>query len=195
MTTHLRRTFHYSSDTDPDPITRHPDDELDNDQQEAIITSLRTQNENSIKLYRTIFTALPVLIAAFFLPSLVVPGKRRGGLTALLSISNLLCSAYTIYFLPAHKGEVPTGVGGRRQRALLAEMETPVALYLPILNGVLAGVLALFGVVLWRKGDVVGGLWGVVPAAVYAVVMMARRELVPLDIEGLERMRYEYKGA
>ncbi|KAF2223500.1 hypothetical protein BDZ85DRAFT_110257 [Elsinoe ampelina] len=195
MTTHLRRTFHYPSDTDPDPTTRHPDDELDNDQQEAIITSLRTQNENSIRLYRTIFAALPTIIALSYLPSLVVPAKRRDALTALLAISNLLCSAYTIYFLPVHKGEAPTGVGGRRQRALLAEMETPVALYLPVLNAGLAGALALFGTVLWRKGDVVGGLWGVVPAAVYAVVMVARRELVPLDIEGLEKMRYEYKGA
>ncbi|KAF4548057.1 Hypothetical protein D9617_32g091770 [Elsinoe fawcettii] len=195
MATRLRRTFHYPSDDEDDPNARHPDDELDSDQQEAIISSLRTQNEASIRLYKIIFTTLPVIVAMLFLPSLFAPSKRRDVFTSLLAITCLLSSAYAVWYIPARKPAAPVGVAGRRQRALLAEMNTPVAQYLPLLNGGLAGILALFGLILWRRGDLVGAIWGVVPAAVYMITTVARRELVPLDIEALERMRYEYKGA
>lgn len=78
---------------------------------------------------------------------------------------------------------------------MLVDMESPVAKYLPWMNGGLASVLGLLGVLLWSRGDVIGAIWALVPGAIYVVVMVARNDLVPMDIEALERMRYEYKGA
>ncbi|PNS14127.1 hypothetical protein CAC42_6640 [Sphaceloma murrayae] len=198
MTNRLRKTFRYpTDDSDSESDARNPEDELDDKQQEAIIEELRKKDEASTKLYRTLFTALPLLASIFFLPSIFV-FKRRDALLSILSISSLGSTAYTLNFIPSERPDPPTGLTGltgRRQRVLVASLNSPVSKYLPWMNGGLAGVLALFGVLLWTRGDLVGAIWAALPAAIYIVVMVARNDLVPLDIEGLERMRYEYKGA
>ncbi|TKX18534.1 hypothetical protein C1H76_9323 [Elsinoe australis] len=193
MATRLRKTFKYPTD-DSDSDARNPEDELDDEQQEAIISSLREKDESSIKLWTTLFTALPLVAALFFLPSLFTT-RSRDALISILSITCLSSTAYTMYFIPTRTPELSTSLSGRRQRAMLVDMESPVAKYLPRMNGGLASVLGLLGVLLWSRGDTIGAIWAVVPGAIYAVVMVARNDLVPMDIEALERMRYEYKGA
>ena len=182
MSTRLRRTFHYpsaSSDSDSSSSSRNIDDELDSDAQAALIADLRAHDARMAALYRGAFTALPLLAALLFVPAVL-----RDSRGTLLAVSSLLASAWTVWGV-----EAPRPAGVRKGEA------GPVDRYLPVLNGVLAGVLGIRGVVVWRGGDGVAGGWGVVPLVIYGVVMVARHELRPVDIDGLEKLRYEYKGA
>jgi len=66
---------------------------------------------------------------------------------------------------------------------------------LPWLNAALTAVLALSGVLAWRR-DLPNEAWrAFLPAAIFAVTMYARSQLVPLDVASLERLKYNYKGA
>jgi hypothetical protein len=70
-----------------------------------------------------------------------------------------------------------------------------LAEYIVAVNAALCGVLALME--LWRgeewgTGMVVGG--GYLPGLVFVVVMWARRELRPMDLGELEKLRLRGQG-
>ena len=79
--------------------------------------------------------------------------------------------------------------------AVQYQAEGPIEEYLPILTGVLSLVLAFAAILSWRKGLVLETWQCALPAIVFSIVMFARRQMTPLDVEGLERLRYVYKGA
>ncbi|KAF2155630.1 hypothetical protein K461DRAFT_78533 [Myriangium duriaei CBS 260.36] len=185
MSTRLRRTFHYPSDSDSDSDSRNVEDELDDAAQSALIADLAAQDARSAAIYRIAFTALPAVAALLFLPSLLARGSR---LTSLLAVSSLLASAWTVWRVPLPPRE-------DRKGKRVAVEPGPVERYLPSLNGGLAGVLGLYGFVAWGRGETLSAVWGLMPLVIYAVVMVARYELRPVDIKGLERLRYEYRGA
>ncbi|GAM82866.1 hypothetical protein ANO11243_008520 [Dothideomycetidae sp. 11243] len=171
MTSRLRRTFHYPSDDEDDTSpSRNADDELDDTQQAALIADLRAADRRAALQYRYIFTALPLLAACVVL--LAAPGWRL----AILGASSLLASAWTVWGVPV-------------------DGDGPLEEWLPRLNGLLAGLLGVAGLVAWSKGNAMIATWAGVPLVVYVVVMVAGRELRPLDFEGLERLKYEYRGA
>lgn len=164
----LRRTFNYPSSESSSDNERDIDDELDDQQQTAIISDLRARDARSAAQYRVALTVIPLLAAVAHVPLLF-----RGSYRALLAVSSLLVTGWTVWGLPR---------------------DGPAGKWLPVLNGVLAVVLAIGGVGMWQK-DAGEGAWAVMPGVIYGLVMVARRELVPLDVEGLERLRYEYRGA
>jgi hypothetical protein len=73
-------------------------------------------------------------------------------------------------------------------------------LYLPGLNAALAALLAVAGVLTSMR---LGGgeeAWmalalGILPAVVYAAVVVAKMVMASVDPTELERLRYGYKGA
>lgn len=67
--------------------------------------------------------------------------------------------------------------------------------WLVLCNGIVCG-LVVAREWWWRSGGLERWWWEVVPSVVvYAVVLVGRRELRPVDVGVLEEMRYEYKGA
>jgi len=74
----------------------------------------------------------------------------------------------------------------------LINMSSPVNVYLPILNTGMAVVLGIISYMLWMRNDVF--VWTILPTIIYIIIMIVRRVLVPLDIEGLEKMKYLLKG-
>jgi hypothetical protein len=70
-------------------------------------------------------------------------------------------------------------------------------LYLPPLNLVLVGLITLIGVLGAREGEGLGELYAVLPASVFAIVIVVKLEIASLDVHigELEGLKYEYKGA
>lgn len=88
-------------------------------------------------------------------------------------------------------GGAAGGAGGR----------SPLDTHLPYLNGGLAVMLGLMGVVAARKAGADGGLmgWpamGYLPGLVYGTVLAAKMMMASVDPEkALSGLRYGYKGA
>jgi len=187
----LRKTFQYPSDADSED---EPTD-LDEQEQEELITSLHTRDESSNLFYQRAFLSLPLLSTLVYLPALVFALPARQVLLAFLSISSLLCTAYILHFIPPRAASNPDSKGKRPLFRTQAHPDGPIEEYLPWLNAALSSIMALAAVLAWRKGLLDEALRNALPAAVFVVVVIARRQMAPLDIAELERLRYEYKGA
>jgi len=190
----LRKTFHYPADSASDD---EPED-LDETEQEATIASLRTHDTSNTQFYRRAFLPLPLLATLLYLPSLFFAVPRRQVLLAFLSVSSLLSTAWTLHYFPPRMRQRRSAAMGLRARSMYRlqyQAEGPIEEYLPWLNGGLCGVLAFIAVLEWRKGRVDAAWRSAVPGIIFVIVMSARRQMRPLDVDGLERLRYEYKGA
>jgi hypothetical protein len=151
-------------------------------EQEKVISSLATQDAAQTDLYLKIFLVLPVLTAALYIPALFTVTSRRDFAQIAFCISSLLSTALTLF----RHGPI----------ASFAELfgdASSSAFYVPALNAVLSGLLALQATLVRRDTSVWPPTW--VPAAVFWLVLIVRYILRPVDVAGLERMRYQYKGA
>jgi hypothetical protein len=136
---------------------------------------------------------------------------------AVVAISSLLASAYVLYYLPLppvrinilhldsksnaspnpHPKPYPPPSTSKRQRPYVQNEKTNELLgeYIVPVNAVLCGILALTELWKgeeWGKGMAVGG--GYLPGLVFVVVMWARRELRPMDLGELERLKLRGQG-
>ncbi|KAJ9642565.1 hypothetical protein H2199_004946 [Coniosporium tulheliwenetii] len=190
-TTRLRKTFHYPADSDTD----EPPEGIDEEEQEQLISTLATQDAEKTALYTKAFLTLPLLAALVFLPSLLHPTSFSAFLTALLNLTSLGCTAYVLYYLPLPPSSEAQGEGRavRGSSGLGSAMDDkgPVERHLVYLNGGLCGILALGE---WMGREKVGG-WGWLPAVTFVLVLIARVLLRPVDVGGLEGLKYRYKGA
>lgn len=86
-----------------------------------------------------------------------------------------------------------------RYRPLDIEIDGPVELYLPYLNGGIAGLLLAASWSLKRKSDSQEGLWVclLLPAVLFTMIMIARKSMADVEagITQLHGMKYNYKGA
>lgn len=85
-----------------------------------------------------------------------------------------------------------------RRPAFIGEEGGPVERYVAVLAGALNAVMALRGWAEVRRGAATWGregIWAVLPGVVWVVVLAARTQLRPVDVTGLEELRYRYKGA
>ena len=204
-TTRLRKAFRSTSDEDEDDDLDEP---LDEEHQERLIAELQAKDEQRNALYRKAFVALPIAAAVFFLYSFVVASTARQRLVALLSISSLLSTAYLLHFMPI---EAPQRKGKRPIYQIEAE-KGPVERYLAYMNAALAGLLLIVALLSWRNGDgqaawreaLPESMWSdmldIVPFLILVVVifcisMFVRDQLAPVDLEELQKAKYEYKGA
>jgi hypothetical protein len=84
-------------------------------------------------------------------------------------------------------------------RQINIEVDGPVEMYLPYLNGAISGLLLLASWSLKRRSDSQEGLWVflLLPAIMFAMVMIARKSMADVEtgITQLDGMKYNYKGA
>lgn len=207
MAARLRKTFHYPSEDVDDNSDR---EELDEQEQETLIEDLAKRDLDNTIFYRRAFTALPAVAALIYLPVLFSAEAFRHVLLALLSLTALGGTVYILLYVPS----APVAVHSSRLSAAMIDSRGPLDIALPWLNAVLTAVLALSGVLAWKR-DLVDEAWraflpggpsyltsGSTPSfanhlcvAIYLVTMYARSQLVPLDVASLERLKYNYKGA
>ncbi|KXT17598.1 hypothetical protein AC579_10136 [Pseudocercospora musae] len=183
--TRLRKTFKYPSEDDDSSS------ELDEEQQEKLISDLQTSDAAKNDIYRKIFLALPLLALLFSLTTFISAGSARARLLSLLSATSLACSAYVLHYMPiekpARRGKIP--------QYQIEAAKGPVEKYLPWMNGVLVGILGLAAIVSYGKGNVEDVGREILPAAMFGLIMFVRKQLAPLDLEELQKARYELKGA
>ena len=143
-TTRLRKTFHY-------PGSSEEDSDLDEEHQEALLTTLATRDMQQTTLYRNAFLSIPLLSAVYFLITLFTATTARQRLLALLSASSLACTGQVLYFLPVRAADRK---GKRAVWRVEVEEGGPLGRWLPVLNAGLAGVIGLSAVASWRRGAV-----------------------------------------
>ncbi|KAI9844866.1 MAG: hypothetical protein M1838_001989 [Thelocarpon superellum] len=178
----LRRTSRHPLDGEDDD-----DDEaehLDEEEQEKLIDTLQATNDAQNALYTKALVAISVLLVIPYL--FVLP---HDPLLATLSTTSLLSTAYILLRIPL------TGISAF---SALNTVLSPIERYLASLNGALSALVFLIGTVrknrLQEWADARSWL-GLVPGVLFALVMLARREMRAVDVRGLEALRYEYKGA
>ncbi|KAL8645064.1 MAG: hypothetical protein Q9210_006915, partial [Variospora velana] len=176
-------------------------------EQEDLIARLRKEDEKRNDMYKVvtttsftfsfsecmqrIFLIIPLISATIFLPTLMTSPSPQMRLISLLAISSLLCTAYILFLLPNGK---PANV---RMNPATFDGQGPIRRYLTYLNGGL-GILVGLNAFRFRSQDGVhDGFWlfCVLPSAVFFIVFLARRTMFSVDIEGLEKLKYPYKGA
>ena len=207
-TTRLRKTFKYPSEDEDSDASR---DELDeegngllptshgrtvlscNTEQESLISNLRTKEAEQNAQYNLIFSILPLIVVLPFL--IYLPScTPRTALFCLLAVTSLCSTAFIMRYLPLGS---PHTRGQIRQISI--EIDGPVEMYLPYLNGAISGLLLLASWSLKRRPDSQEGLWVflLLPAIMFAMVMIARKSMADVEagITQLDSMKYNYKGA
>ncbi|KAG6002904.1 hypothetical protein E4U21_002515 [Claviceps maximensis] len=213
----LRRTFRYPDDSSVP-------ENLDEQEQESLISDLSAQNALQNHHFARLLLTLPLFTTFFYLPLLF--RTRHDVIIALLSLTSLLSTTYLLHTLPPettgielldawsrggharHQGDPAEAAAcarvmmmerqARRLQRGLGYDRAPLEMYLPYLNGALAMVLSLMGLVTER--GVVGGstciVRGNLPAVVYGVVLLAKVVMGSVDPEReLSPLKYEYRGA
>jgi hypothetical protein len=121
-----RKPFFPPADDDADSLP----EEMDEQEQEELITRLKTLDSSTIDAYQTLFffiTIVCILPYFVFLP---------GFYLSLLAISSIAASGYTLHLpIPGYEG------GALWANNLLPN--SPINKFLPLLNAVLATVIAL----------------------------------------------------
>lgn len=182
----LRKAFKY-----PEPSEDSPD-ELDEEHQESLISSLQTEDAQRSSLYRNLFLSIPLIATLYFTYAfLLASPNAQQRLLALLSITSLLCTGYILQFLPVQGPERK----GKKPIYQIDAARGPVERYLVYLNAALAGLLVLVSVVSWGKGLREQAWKEALPGIVMCLTLLVRQLLAPLDLEELQRAKYEYKGA
>jgi hypothetical protein len=148
-----------------------------------------------------VLLALPLLSIVPYIPTLLA---TRSSFLSLLSISSLLSTAYLLYILPPGRTSIPlldslNAPAARSPSSFVHEARDdgggPIERYLPSLNLALSAVLGIMGLVS-RGKELAWWGFGWLPAAVYAVVLLAKVVMGSVDPEAeLGSLRYEFKGA
>jgi len=213
-TTRVRKAFKYPSDDDGTDVSH---DELDEQEQENLLTKLRASESSTNAQYTLVFTVLPLIVSLPFFWYLSISTTRTTELLCLLSITSLGASAYIMHFVPiagssssssssssaaARSGQrqPPSSVFGTWGSPLLTVSDqSPINQYLPYLSGSISALLLLAAWGYRSRTDVPEGLWLflLLPAVIFGMVFMARRSIIEIQtgLAQLQGMRYEYKGA
>ena len=179
-----------------------PEDELDEEQQEKLISKLADTDARQNALYRKLFLSIPLLSALFFLYMfLFASSNARERMTAFLGMSSLGVTAYILHFVPVEEGmSLSTSSSSSSSfsspRISKGMMEkSPLEKYIVYLNGALVGMMSVAAMVSWRRGSREQAWREMIPGIVFGMSMFARQQLAPLDLEELQKARYELKGA
>jgi hypothetical protein len=166
---------------------------------------LRAKEASTNAQYTMVFSVLPLMVTLPFLWYLALSTSRPMALMCLLSVTSLVSSAYTMYFVPAtdpaagHQQRRPSSRHKNKIPVLNATDTSPVNQYLPYLNAAIASLLVLASLAYRSRTDVPEGLWLflLLPAAILGMVVLAKRSMTEIQsgLSDLQSMRYEYKGA
>lgn len=178
----LRKTFKYPTEDDSED-----ENELDDEHQERLIETLRTTSAASSSFYRSAFLVLPAIASVFSIYTFFTEPR----LTALLSLSSLTCSAYTLYYLPLSSQDNK----GKTAMYKVNAAKGPIEQYLPILNAGMVALLIVAATLNWRRGLAEAAIREALAGIVWVIAMYVRWEAREVDLKELERRRYGLKGA
>ena len=185
-TTRLRHAFKYPSEDEDEP------DELDEEHQEKLIADLQASDAQRNDLYRLITLIIPLVSPLYFIYTAIFSSSTaQQRLLALLSSSSVLCTAYLLLFMPL-QAPLRNGNKAAHQRDTA---DGPVEQYLAYLSAALAALLLLAAVLSWGRGVYEEALKQALPAVIFSLTMFVRQQLAPLDLEDLQKARYQLKGA
>jgi hypothetical protein len=195
-TTRLRKTFKYPSDNEGSGDSH---DEMDEEEQERLISTLKAKEATENEQYTLIFSILPLTVTPPFIYYLFTSSDLRSmPLLCLLAITSLISSAYTMRFIPLYAASSP-GRAQLARPALFVDADSPVQTLLPWLN---LAITILLLVTSWAvKGRVSAPeplwLFLLLPAVMLGAITVARKSMtdVQVGIGELEGKRYDYKGA
>jgi len=100
-----------------------------------------------------------------------------------------------LVFIPNEKGGANNG--SHHSPRTFPPQQRPINKYIPYLNGTFGLLLAIDGLI-WRgRSGVHEGFWilCLLPTIVFSISIVARRIMLEVDVDELERLRYGYKGA
>lgn len=157
-----------------------------------------------------LFLTIPFASAMTFLPAVFISPLYQVKFICFLCVSSLLATAYILLFVPNEK----PGRNTPTRKPIFEPARGPVAQCLPHLNGALSLLLAV-NALNWRgRRSVHQGFWilCLLPASERCMLWMeskqltkslvamftsiaARRTMLDVDIDELERLKYGYKGA
>ncbi|KAL4813039.1 hypothetical protein BDW67DRAFT_116867 [Aspergillus spinulosporus] len=177
----LRKAFRYPIDSGDDDAREELDEEV-----------LRSQNEERDSQYSLVFAAIPLISTTIFVSSLLTPATLDLSVRflSLLGTLSLLATAYTIKYVPLQR---PDPKGKRPIRAL--NLRERVRKYIIPCN---AAICALLGMAYFFRLGTSAGTHPVaylVPAASLTIILIVRQVMASVDLESLENLRYDYKGA
>jgi hypothetical protein len=186
-------------------------------EQDTLIQTLRTTNETRNAQYRLAFTVLACMAGIPYIPTFYSRSSTASAqLVSLLAVTSLLASAYYLYALPESSASTglpwvdawfrkrSASVKGKENETYIPRLgdrvdKSPLELYLPSLNVVLAALVAVIGMLDGSRSssgkESLGAVYALLPAGVFALVILVKRELASVDVGELERLKYGYKGA
>ncbi|KAL8726262.1 MAG: hypothetical protein Q9166_006808 [cf. Caloplaca sp. 2 TL-2023] len=132
---------------------------------------------------------MPLISALAFLPTLIIAPSFRMRLISLLGISSLLYTAHILILTP--------NANATRKQTVASVWSGPFLQYGPYLNGGLGSLVGLNAILIDDKEISHGGFWllCLLPIAVFLIVILVRRVMLSVDIQGLEKLKFPYKGA
>ncbi|OGM42050.1 hypothetical protein ABOM_009694 [Aspergillus bombycis] len=184
----LRKAFHYPDNSGDN---EHEREELDEEEQELVINRLRVQNDKHNAEFTVTFAAIPLLSVSVFIPSVIKQGSSlQERFLAFLGILSLIATAYTMKYFPIQRPDLK-GKGSMRSSGILTHLHK---FLLPV-NTAICGMLLLvwFFTPVEPLHDVQPKVY-FVPGAMLAIIMLARKMMVSVDLKHLEDLRYGYKG-
>lgn len=146
-----------------------------------------------------------------YIPTLFRSRLTQAKIVSLLCITSLVATAYILAFIPTTGAKSPNRVKSKRH---LEPESGPIHRYLNYLNGALSLACALNSITFREKAGVHDGFWVLclLPvgrwclsrkcqcsltdrAVSFTVIILARQLMLSVDIDELEDLKYEYKGA
>ncbi|KZZ96946.1 hypothetical protein AAP_00589 [Ascosphaera apis ARSEF 7405] len=180
----LRKAFHYP-ESDDEGNGRN---ELDEEEQEKIIAKLREEDEKHNRMYKKAFTALPSVAVLLYVPEIMSESSTTRFCICLLCMLSLLMVSWTTYQQPLRKSDRK----GKRPMRLVEEENASSRQFSRLANAVLAAAIALIGF-RSRGDDSTDFFWlyCIIPGACYT----AERSMGSVDLDELENLKYDLKGA
>ncbi|KGO73182.1 hypothetical protein PITC_003690 [Penicillium italicum] len=179
----LRKAFRYPEESEGER------EELDEEEQERVIELLQRQNDARNAQYSMIFTALPVLAATVFVSSVLSASSQAERLFSLLGLVSLLTTAYIMKcspLQPDRKGKKPVNFHTERIARLHAALVPGNSAICVLLAVVYLSIGSSYGIqpVLY-----------LIPGVMLAVILLAQKVMLSVDLVSLKDLQYEYKGA
>jgi hypothetical protein len=162
---------------------------LDEEEQERVIEELQRQNDARNAQYSMIFTALPLLAATIFVPSVLSASSQAERLFSLLGLVSLLTTAYIMKCTPLQpdrKGKKP----------MTSHTERMAQVHAALVPGT-GAVCLLLALVYLSTGSSYGirPVLYLIPGIMLAVILLAQNVMLSVDLASLKDLQYEYKGA
>ncbi|KAH8693120.1 hypothetical protein BGW36DRAFT_437013 [Talaromyces proteolyticus] len=197
MAATLRRTFRYSDDGQDNDDR----EELDEEEQDNLIRELNLKNNAQNAFYYKIFTIMPLIATVAYLPSILSSSVTVAiRLSYIMCIASLCVTAHIMRSGSLSSKDDSDGVPGLLaiQKPKHPTLTKDVEGYLLPINSVICVILFLQS---WYSlsnqvyGDHQDTVLCALPGVILGVIRVASRILLQVDIEELENLRYEYKGA